>query len=341
MNASYNPGAEPQRSTPLAVAFCTDDRFSVPLAAALHSLLDGCDGSPPPAVFIVGEITDPNKCRLRRVARGRANVDFISVDKAILSNLPVSENLSQAAYYRILLPNLLPTSLDKIIYLDVDIVINGNIYNLWNEDIRGFALAAARDTHVFSTRDSASTGAVDPTSSSCRPYFNSGVMLLNLDYWRRDDLTSRVIDYTRRNSASNLYCDQDGLNAVLGTRWKELDTRWNLQTATLLPSVPQATEKETYLRSVRSKLSTLTSQSHIVHFTQGRKPWHPFCPHPFRRQFHYYFLSSEFFETNIEYAWWYAASNFQWMCSKIPKIYRKSRGRLLESFQTLVNTISF
>ena len=317
--------------TPPAVAFCVDDRFAVPLAAALHSLLNGSVSGLQPSVFIVGEVTERNRRRLRRVAAERIDLHFISVNQNTLDNLPISENISLAAYYRILLPDILPPDLKKVIYLDVDVVVNGDIYDLWSEEVEDFAVAAVRDTHVFSANRTTPTATGNGESHGSNPYFNSGIMLLNLDHWRQHDLTNQVINYTRQNQHSNLYCDQDGLNAVLGTSWKELNPRWNLQTSTFIPSGVSTSDKEAYLNSVRSKLSGLMSEAHIVHYTMGRKPWHPFCPHPLRYQFHRHFLSSNFFRTYAGYAWWYAKSIFHWSRTKLPKVYSRVYGRLLRS----------
>lgn len=150
------------------------------------------------------------------------SVSFIEVEPEQVSGLPVVAQFTAAMWYRIFLPDLLP-DVERILYLDVDTIVADALEPLWETDLDGHYLAAV--TNVF-MRDHlhrpASLGLAGP-----EVYFNSGVLLMNLEEMRRDGCTEALRAYAVESGPKIEWPDQDTLNVVLGPRRLPLHPRWN------------------------------------------------------------------------------------------------------------------
>jgi lipopolysaccharide biosynthesis glycosyltransferase len=103
--------------------------------------------------------------------------------------------------------------------------------------------------------------------SADRPYFNAGVLLMNLRLWREEKLSDRIFDYLRSHGDAIHFWDQGGLNAVLHDRWNELPPFWNQTRGILFPEiwVEKGLQMEDWRRA--------QDQPKIIHFTGPAKPW--------------------------------------------------------------------
>jgi lipopolysaccharide biosynthesis glycosyltransferase len=156
-------------------------------------------------------------------------------------------------YARLQLPAILPASISKIIYLDADIVVLDDLSKLWMENVDDFALAAVSDSLDAQIK----AGNLDVEGVPCvKHYFNAGVLLLNLDYWRRECISQRAFAYLDENPASP-FADQDSLNVVCDGVWRRIDGRWNRQLS------KDASISDFGRREVIS----------VAHFVTWAKPW--------------------------------------------------------------------
>jgi lipopolysaccharide biosynthesis glycosyltransferase len=121
--------------------------------------------------------------------------------------------------------------------------------------------------------------------SSHQKYFNSGVLVINLNKWRTDRVGHNVIRYLKEHEDIIKLQDQEGLNAILAGKWQAIDLRWN-QIAYIhdYPSWPDSPLKQDLV----SQYSELAKNPYIIHFTSHKKPWQLGCKHPYRMTFFYY-----------------------------------------------------
>jgi lipopolysaccharide biosynthesis glycosyltransferase len=169
---------------------------------------------------------------------------------------------SAAVYYRLLAPRLLPAELDKVLYLDSDIIVRRSLANLWNTDISDHALAA-----VSNYEDDARKALGLPEGTK---YFNSGVLLINLRFWRENKIVEHAISFIKSNPGKVQYWDQDALNATLIDQWVELPIIWNWQL------FQRASEPGAKLEPA------------VVHYVTGDKPWHWSNEHPLKQEYRKY-----------------------------------------------------
>lgn len=157
-------------------------------------------------------------------------------------------HITQAMYYRYLFADLLPKSVKRLIYMDADIICKDDILPLWQLDLQGKVLAAARDY--------GEDRSCDRIGLKNGRYFNSGVILMDLTKWRRQKLTQKLFRWLEQvGSTKILWGDQDALNGVIDGWFTELPKIYNgiVINNTVLKAEPDDV---------------------IVHYIDYIKPWH-------------------------------------------------------------------
>lgn len=292
----------------IAVFFSLDKDFLIPATVAIFSLLKN---HPKQSfrIYLVAEEFGIDWIRpLENLIEKMGSEPILKpINGQAISKLKVNPQLSHATYYRVLAPSLFQES--KIIYLDSDLLVHGDISELWELDLEDFPIAAVEDPF---TRDLHRLGLTEDQG-----YFNSGVLLMNLDQWRKMNLGDLVLDFAFNNPAIIPYLDQCSLNAVLKGNWLRLEPKWNLQTGMV--------EKEPsgFFNRFFSEQSLLEANQNprIIHFTGAFKPWKPGCKHPFKNLFWEYLnqIPNEI-KSPIDFSWFRIKS---WIPLSLNKFYWK------------------
>jgi lipopolysaccharide biosynthesis glycosyltransferase len=198
----------------------------------------------------------------------------VQTDVVLYKHARVSRHITRAAYLKVFIPELLPREIEKVIYLDCDVIVEEDLSDLWNIDISGYHLGAVLDT-TLTDRLSVLVG------EAGMPYFNSGVMLLNLRKWREDDTVRVILKFINENHEKLLYHDQDALNAILYKKWLHIDAKWNVQTPMFFRQVKNESTNDISLRYALEK-------PHIIHYSGRGKPWRYITTHPLRTNYYRY-----------------------------------------------------
>lgn len=164
------------------------------------------------------------------VSLPKAEVDWITLDRGDLKSLPPGDaDMNPITYGRLFGPGLLPLGVHRAIYLDADVLVRDDLAKLYSIDLGGKTLAAARDQfvlwvgHPWYGLNSFRTLGLDARDA----YFNSGVMVIDVDRWIELEYEQKCLDYLRQNDYLR-YHDQDVLNVCLIGDWVELSPAWNL-----------------------------------------------------------------------------------------------------------------
>lgn len=206
------------------------------------------------------DLSEENKQDIVEIAERYDNdVRFYAMHKELFQEFPVSSQWNYAVYFRLMLPNMLDKSIERIIYLDCDIVCRGPIRKLYDIDLKGNIVGACED-HVLSPRMGLCyLNKVNPYNF----YFNSGVMLIDCSAWRKNHITERCIAYLKHEKP--MHFDQDTLNSVLQNNWLHLPYCWNFM----------ADFHGAYFGDREYKMDMDKTYPYfpvLVHFT-GVKPW--------------------------------------------------------------------
>jgi len=173
--------------------------------------------------ILISRLNEENENRIIALTKKYdVEIYFHNVDLDKLEDVKFrSKNpLSKAAYYRLLLSSILP-SINKILYLDVDMVVLGSVKPLFDLELANYPVAAVRD--IIECTDE---HRMQLSLSYEQQYFCSAIMMINLDYWRKNDSEEIMIGFSKRNR--RVFChDQDALNYAFKGKWFQLPPKWN------------------------------------------------------------------------------------------------------------------
>jgi lipopolysaccharide biosynthesis glycosyltransferase len=212
-------------------------------------------------IVIVAEPSEVDDAA-RRWMEARGILWCHDIDMARLRGLvDLHPRLSVATLVKLVLPEHFAARYEKILYLDADLSIHGDVSALFRLDTGAFAIAASpsgRRWPAWMSSEAAHFAEHAASLGMTPPYrfMNTGVILFDVAKWNRDELGARALDYIRRNASLCFLPDEHGLNAVLDGRQAELSPIWNMT-----PRV----WREPGLRHL--------AEPTIIHYIGADKPW--------------------------------------------------------------------
>lgn len=255
------------------IVACTDNNYIMPTGVMMYSVC--CNNADVDIIFhiITGGVGAEGKEKLIKNIKTFKNKSVIFYDAKELdtSSFPMMSNclFPISAFYRLFIAKILPIALKKVIYLDVDTIVCQSLLPLCDINLGGYPIAAAPDCNIecsdFSERLNY------PKDNG---YFNSGVLLINLEYWRTHNVLNDCIEYTKLHADSIIYADQDILNYVFRESKMILPIKYNLQSGFLWN---ERNFSAKYCQEVEQTINNPV----ILHFTGAHKPWHTSCRHPY------------------------------------------------------------
>jgi lipopolysaccharide biosynthesis glycosyltransferase len=272
----------PDTRPAIHVAAACDENYAMPLAVMLASIAATLGEHRRVTVHVLETALGAGTREkiVRSVPRDRMELRWIIIDAERLAylrdTLRTFDTVTLASYYRLLLPEVLPSTVEKVIYLDCDLVVNRDLGELWDLDVAGTHLLAAAEL-IASSRFVSSKAGIRLYRELGLPadlqFFNSGVMVINLRRWRQRHVAQCAIAYIREAGYYLRWHDQEALNVALAGEWIALDPRWNVTMHVFRGVIAKRQRAE------------LARRPFIVHFNAAIKPWHHDFPFGFRELF--------------------------------------------------------
>lgn len=207
----------------LHIAFSATDSYVNYLGTTVYSI---CQHHPDQDIHVYvlsSHLSDHSLSKLDRLANDRLTIEWLQVDQSRFDGLPLKHNISIEAYYRMLLPELLP-DLERVLYLDCDILIKGDLIPFWETDLTGYYAAGVNERDMlYRNPDYRQSIGYSPQDI----YVNSGVLLLNLEALRADQMVKTLFDNAQALKDKISYQDQDVINITLKGRIKNLPAIYN------------------------------------------------------------------------------------------------------------------
>lgn len=199
--------------------------------------------------------------------------DISNTREKLNANLPTT--ISIASYSRLLVQNLLPQEIDRILYVDTDVVFNGDISSLWEIDLQGCYVAGVSDIWP-GTKMKRMVGL-----SEFELYINAGVLLINLRAWREDDLESKIIEFLNNHNGVIYHHDQGIINGVCKGRKLKLHPQYNT-TSNFFSHPYKYAAKNVVPFYSEEEFEQAKYNPRIIHFTPGLfdRPWTSSSKHP-------------------------------------------------------------
>lgn len=268
-------------SVPVSVVMASDDRYAMPLTVAAYSAVKNFSQNHHMDLYILdGGITDDSKRKftqsLQSVPSKQVTIHWIHPRSARLEEICAKQQTVNqfplSNYYRLILPELLPESVQKLIYLDADTIVLNDLSQLWSMDTGKFDFMAVQEPetpHLIGCFQTWNAHVKDINLEDYgivpeHQYCNAGLMLVNLQQCRENGLMEDCLQLLNRYPFS--FADQDALNIIGAGRWGNLDPRWNQTFGfyyAVSPDYPYSPEM----------LETIRRKPYVMHFTGHRKPW--------------------------------------------------------------------
>jgi lipopolysaccharide biosynthesis glycosyltransferase len=265
------------------IACALDDKFVMTTGVMLVSLFE-TNKSVKFYIHIFSSNLKNENINILQNITNKYNSDFeyYHIQKAIFESFRTDSRISSATYYRILIPKIIDRNVKKILYLDGDITINGDITALWETEMNGFIIAGVNDAAAVDMMENKRLNIPEEFH-----YFNAGMLLIDTEKWNAFDTTPKLIEYLNQNFHKNRFFDQDALNAILYDKCKKLPPVWNQQIGIYYidPKI---------INDVYSKEDIVQAKKNpvIIHFNGKEKPWHYVSLHPYKKKFRHYLAIS-------------------------------------------------
>lgn len=262
---------------------CSTDENYVPYCGVMLTSLFESNKENEIHVYVLLDkpLSSRSQNKFSNLARRYSNtINYILVDSSFLKKFPIKGNSywSIATYYRIYAAELLPETIDKILYLDCDIIVDGSLEHLWSMDLSDYAAGVVPD---ICTEMQENYKRLEYNASL--GYFNAGVLMMNLRYWREHSVGRECLEYLEHHYDSILWNDQDVLNYVLRNNKMKIPVTYNYQIKMLLPTYYE-TFNEVMKRDIENTLKPI-----IIHYATPTKPWMiNYYPMPFNNVWHKY-----------------------------------------------------
>ena len=235
------------------------------LAVMLRTSAERYTGPTPLPVYIVdGGLTAADREKvLQSVPRELLELHWCLPGELSAAEFFVSNHITLSTYFRLFLSDVIPSTVDRVVYIDADVAVLGDINKLFEMSM---------EDHIVWARQQ-----VAPANWEFSPretYFNAGVLVIDPVAWRNESVGERALKFAREHGSDNTEWDQGALNVVLRDQWGLLDNHWNLE-------------------PVPSNLDLITDPKSgigIVHFLGVGKPWNSDYPYPTVQKFYFELL---------------------------------------------------
>lgn len=266
------------------IVTAADDGYIQNTAAMMASVLLNCDATSQFRFHILdGRISQEKKERLAELKKLRPfDLFFYDMTKFDWSVFPNNRDyITLATFYRLAIVEVLPNNLDKVLYLDGDMIVEQDLKELWDTDLQNNVVVAVEDEESYANSKRLGLSG---------NYFNAGVLLLDLGKLRKENLFKASIEYLKKNYYRIIYQDQDILNGLLDGKCKFVPLKWNVNTDMYY-------DRQLIHYYTEAEADIARKKPGILHFTGKKgKPWCLFNIHPFAYEYWDYLSYTKFYK---------------------------------------------
>lgn len=269
------------------ILFSSDNNYVRHLGVAIYSLLSNNSKFDNIRIFVVQDNIDPeNLQNLQKIVGQFNNAELVFIPYKHWSDrlhLNMSWPISMSAYARLFIGDMLPSSIDKVLYLDSDMLINDDLSEIWNANLGDKIVGAVQDQVPDTVKFAVGLSSTDM-------YFNSGLLLINLAKWRKEKIGEKSMSFLDLHHGNVIHHDQGTLNGLLKNKWHRLPLKYNVMTVHYFMSLKKIRK---YYKDIsdfydEKEIAEAKNNPAIIHYTPSftSHPWEENCAHPLR---HLYF----------------------------------------------------
>lgn len=238
----------------------------MPLATTLRSIMEAKrSGLPLNCHVLCDDFSEDSQAKVfNSLPKGSASIRWVPVDlglfREFVGTRPTFPHISKMTFARFLIPHIFSNTVSRVLYLDADLLVLDDLGPLCEIDLEGAVLGGVLDSLDMPLKHG-KPGFEEVLGKMPRVqyYFNAGVLLIDLERWRKERISEKALEYLTQHPQSP-FGDQDALNVACDGLWKRLDPRWNFHD-----------------HHYEKRLANMApgERPGIVHFTTSLKPWKP------------------------------------------------------------------
>jgi lipopolysaccharide biosynthesis glycosyltransferase len=258
----------------------TDENYAMALGAMIRSVLENLRAGVEVCLYVLGDdLSEDTKRRLMESWRTYPiKVCWLTPRSAKLGEKIQRRGHAgvSATYFRLMIAELLPHDIKRAIYLDVDMIVLGDLSQLWESDFGDAIVQAVPDSYTeyfHRSRLEQARLPVELKLPAGASYFNAGLLVIQVERWRESRVGERALEVASTYGDQLSFHDQDALNLILLGSWKALHPTWNFHE---LPQFLSAWEAGRYSRA---QYRELFLNPKVIHFVSAEKPWTARCYH--------------------------------------------------------------
>ena len=243
--------------TEIPIFFTIDDKYAPYLSVAIQSIIANASTKYQYKIIVLyQDLNESNRNKISALAKDGFDIKFVYMKDGLETITDRAENrlrcdyFTLTIYFRLFIPEMFP-QYDKGIYIDSDIVLNGDISELYNIDLGNNLIGACNDKSVIDVPKLVQY-IEDANGVKKNEYINSGVLLMNLKEMRKQEFTKKFLTLLNKYHFDSIAPDQDYLNAMCNGKILYLDEEWD--------AMPTDTRKE-------------LSNPKLIHYNLFQKPW--------------------------------------------------------------------
>jgi lipopolysaccharide biosynthesis glycosyltransferase len=261
------------------IGCATDKNYAQHLGIMIYSLLTNTATPELFDIYIVdGGILSEDIDRFKQVEKKfGCKLFFLKPDRTYFEKLKVFDSYGEATYYRFFLLDTI--QVDKLLFLDCDMVVEGDVTELYNTDQQGNIISAVHEVLSLPQH----LAKFNLTKS-----FNAGMMLINCKKWQESKISQKAFEFTAEFPHLLEYADQDSLNVVLKDSWQMLPShKWNVIARLGLAKIGIGHPDYTYYS--KEEIFKDYDDPKIIHYANRLfKPWFWLDPSPFKKNYLHY-----------------------------------------------------
>ena len=277
------------------IVLCADHKFVMPCGVLICSICMNNKNSIIHFYIITDDsLTNEDKADIENIlttTNPQTSIVYLYVLEKFVQKISWYKNnyYPKQIFYRLFMSELLPDDVDKVIYLDCDIIVRKSIEELWRMPLN--------DNYVGIVPDGGS-GSLETYNrlqySIELGYFNSGVMLVNIAQWRKDDIFQKILNYIEDNKNSIVLGDQDPMNYLFRCKKVHVPMKYNVQ-----PSFLYLYKYMSFsIYQYKEELDEARKNPVVLHFA-GCRPWEKGCNHPYKEEFFKYQSKTKWKDTPL------------------------------------------
>ncbi len=257
------------------IGCATDSNYAQHLGIMICSMLTNTSSPELFDIYVVdGGILAKDIQRFKEIEKKfSCNINFLKPDRKYFDKLKVFEIYSEATYYRYFLLDTLPV--EKLLYLDCDMIVEGDVTELYNINQEGNIISAC--VEVLCPVEHLKT--IGLTKS-----FNAGMILVNCKKWQQEKISQKAYQYQIENEHIVEFPDQDSLNVTLQDSWQIVPYRWNV--IARLGLVNLGIGSADYRYYSKEDVFHEYNNPKIIHYANRLfKPWFWLDPSPYKKNY--------------------------------------------------------